>query len=87
MRKDVEVGCVGVSLGGCVEGIARCGIEGWGGPFSLGFEKERKGVAANMYGVGDGVLDAWASGLAGVCAREHEDTAYLPLQRRGPRCT
>lgn len=58
VREDVEARVVSVVFGEGVEGVAGCGVEGRGGPFSLGFEEEGEGVAADVDGVGDGVLDA-----------------------------
>lgn len=57
--EDVQTLFVGMVFGKGVEGIAGCGVEWRGGPFSLGFEEEGEGVAADMDCVGDGVLDTW----------------------------
>lgn len=40
-----------------MECVACGGVERRGGPFSLGFEEEGERVAADMDGVGEGVLD------------------------------
>lgn len=58
MGEDVLALSVGVLGGGGVEGVAGGGVEGRRGPFALGLEEEREGIAADLYGVGDGVLDA-----------------------------
>lgn len=57
VREDVAAGRVGVVLGEGVEGVAGGRVEGRGGPFALGLEEEGEGVAANVDGVGDGILD------------------------------
>lgn len=58
MREDVLACGVCAVLGCAVEGIAGSWVEGWRGPFALGFEEEGEGVAANVDGVGDGIVDA-----------------------------
>lgn len=37
--------------------------EGWTGPFSLGFEEEGEGIAADVEGVVDGIVDSYRVGL------------------------
>lgn len=48
---------VGVAAAIRMECVAVGGVEGWVGPFALGFEEESEGVGANVDGVCYGIVD------------------------------
>lgn len=58
--EDVLALCIGVFGGGGVESVAGGGIEGRRGPFALRFEEECESIAADLYSIGDGILNAYA---------------------------